>query len=86
MTIRFRKKFVKQLAKQLPKTQKALYIRIELFEEDIYNPLLNNHALQGKLKGFYSINITGDIRAIYEIIGDEVYLYAMIGSHYQLYD
>jgi len=85
MIIRFKKKFTKQLAKQPIKVQKALYVRIELFEEDVFSPILNNHALQGELKGFYSINITGDVRAIYEIISDDIYLYALIGAHSQLY-
>lgn len=86
MKIRYSKKFVKQLAKQPDKVVRALKLRIELFEEDMYNPLLRNHPLQGKLKGYYSINITGDIRAIYEIVDDEIYIYQMIGTHSQLYD
>lgn len=85
MTIRYSRKFVKQLAKQPESVEKAFYLRLQLFKENPYDPLLRNHALKGKLKGYYSINITGDIRAIYEIIGNEIYLYEMIGSHSQLY-
>lgn len=85
MKVRYSRNFIKQLARQPVKIELALKLRIQLFQEDMYNPLLKNHALQGKLKGYYSINITGDIRAIYQIIGDEVYLYDMIGSHSQLY-
>ncbi len=85
MRIRYSKQFVKQLAKQPPKVQKALKIRLLLFEEDIANPLLRNHLLQGKLKGYYSINVTGDVRALDQIVGDELYLYDMIGTHSQLY-
>lgn len=85
MIIRYSKQFIKQLAKQPTKVQKAFYARITIFEENPHEPLLRNHALKGSLKGFYSIRITGDVRAIYEIIGDEVYLYQMIGTHAQLY-
>lgn len=85
MKISYTKKFIKQLARQPLKVEKALKLRIELFEEDIHSPLLYNHALQGELKGYYSINITGDVRALYEVIGDQVYLYDMIGTHSQLY-
>lgn len=85
MQVRYSKKFVKQLAKQPPKVKDALKLRIRLFVVDMHDPLLRNHALQGSLKGFYSINITGDIRALYQIVGDEIYLYDMIGSHSQLY-
>jgi addiction module RelE/StbE family toxin len=86
MRILYSKKFIKQLAKQPKKVDEALKRRLKLFQEDINNPLLRNHALKGKLAGFYSINITGDIRAIYEIIDDEIYLYQMIGTHSQLYE
>ena len=85
MKIRYTKKFVRQLAKQPIKIEKALKIRLALFEEDMYHPMLHNHALQGRLKGYYSINISGDVRAIYEIIDDQIYLYDMIGTHSQLY-
>ena len=85
MKIRYSRKFIKQLAKQPKKVEKALKLRLALFEGDITNPMLHNHALQGRLKGYYSINISGDVRAIYQIIDDEIYLYDMIGSHSQLY-
>jgi addiction module RelE/StbE family toxin len=85
MKIRYSKKFVQQLAQQPEKIELAFKLRIELFQEDMHNPLLRNHSLKGKLIGYYSINITGDVRAIYEIIDDEIYLYQMIGTHSQLY-
>ena len=85
MKIRYSKKFTKQLARQPLKVYQAFRLRIQLFKEDISHPLLRNHQLQGKLRGYYSINVTGDVRAIYEIIGDEVYMYDMIGTHSQLY-
>jgi addiction module RelE/StbE family toxin len=85
MRILYSKKFIKQLARQPKKVDRALKLRLELFQEDINNPLLRNHPLSGKLKGYHSINITGDVRALYEVIGDEIYLYDMIGTHSQLY-
>lgn len=85
MTIRYSRKFVKQLAQQPPKVQKAFAARLRIFSDDMYDASLRNHPLKGKLRGYYSINVTGDVRAIYEVIGDEVYLYEMIGTHSQLY-
>jgi len=76
---------VKQLAKQPDKVQQAFYVRLRLFQENPYDPFIRKHALGGKLKGLYSINVTGDVRALYEILNDEIYLYQMIGSHSQLY-
>lgn len=85
MTIRYSRKFIKQLKKQPAKIQQAFYLRLELFREDPLDPILRQHPLKGKLKGSYSIDVTGDVRAIYEIEGKQTYLYVMIGSHSQLY-
>lgn len=85
MTIRYSRKFIKQLKKQPAKIQQAFYLRLELFREDPLDPILRQHPLKGKLKGSYSIDVTGDVRAIYEIEGKQMYLYIMIGSHSQLY-
>ena len=85
MTVRYSRLFVKQFNKQPIKVQQAFYLRLRIFVEDPYNPLLRNHALSGELKGLYSINVSGDVRAIYEIINNNIYLYQMIGTHSQLY-
>jgi addiction module RelE/StbE family toxin len=85
VTIRYSKKFVKQLAKQPEKVQKAFYLRVKLFEEDPNEPLLNAHRLKGKMSRFHSINVTGDVRALYEVAGDDIYVYEMVGTHSQLY-
>ena len=67
------------------KQQNRFWSRLELWQEDPNNPLLRLHELEGELANYYSINVTGDIRALYEIIGDVVYIYDMIGTHSQLY-
>jgi addiction module RelE/StbE family toxin len=85
MTIRFSKKFRKQYKKLTPKLQQQTKRRIELWQEDPTNTLLNQHQLSGKLAGYYSINISGDVRALFEVVGEQVYLYDMVGTHSQLY-
>jgi len=85
VTIRYSRKFVKQFAQQPAKVQQAFNARLRIFSEDINDPSLRNHPLKGELTGFYSINVTGDVRAIYEIIDGEIYLYAIIGPLSQLY-
>ena len=85
MIVRFSKNYKKQYKKLTPKLQKQTRLRIELWQEDPGNAILRHHELKGRLKGSYSINITGDVRAIYEIIDGEMYLYQMIGTHSQLY-
>lgn len=81
MTVRFSKKFQKQYKKLPFKLQKQLKLRIELWQEQPQHPLLRLHRLEGELSRFYSINITGDVRALYEVIDGELYLYEMIGTH-----
>jgi len=55
-----------------------------LFEKDQMNPVLNNHSLKGKYLGRRSINITGDLRVIYQKNDDNV-IFVTIDSHSNLY-
>lgn len=71
MKIEYSKKFIKDY-KYCPKNVKNNFkLRLEIFIEDVNHPLLNNHALLGKLKGYRSINITGDWRAFFKILMSE---------------
>jgi addiction module RelE/StbE family toxin len=78
------KNFKKQFIKLDIKIQSQFKNRIEMFLENQFHSTLNNHSLHGEWDGCYSINITGDIRATYEIIGSTAFFIA-IGSHNQLY-
>ena len=80
------KNFKKQLAKAPKKYQEQFSKKLDIFFENPFNPVLNNHQLHGKLKGQHSINITGDIRAIYEQIDKNTVLFLSIASHSKLYD
>lgn len=85
MRIRFSKRFRKQYQRLPTPVQAAAQRRLRLWQEDPMNSLLRVHRLEGRMSRFFSINITGDIRALYEIVDDEVYIFEMIGSHSQLY-
>jgi len=85
MQIDFTKQFIKQYNKQSGKIQDRFNARLKLFEQDQNKPILNVHALSGKYQGYSSINITGDIRAIFKRQGDTIIIFAFIGSHSQLY-
>lgn len=85
MAIRFSERFKKQYQKLPAKLQKQTKSRLELWQEDPTNSLLRLHRLEGALSGYCSINIIGDIRALYEVIGDDICLYDMIDSHSQMY-
>ncbi len=65
--------------------QKRKFIeRRNIFLKDEFHPVLNNHALKGEYHGYRSINVTGDIRAIFKR-GFEYVIFVEIGSHSKLY-
>jgi addiction module RelE/StbE family toxin len=78
------KKFDKQFVKLSKKTKEQFYEKMILFQINSFNLLLNNHAVHYPFEGCRSINITGDLRALYEVIGDTA-LFIRIGSHSELY-
>jgi addiction module RelE/StbE family toxin len=79
------KNFEKSYSKQDVEVKRAFVERKNLLLIDQQHPLLNNHALHGKWAGFRSINITGDIRAVYRMEGYFA-IFLEIGSHSQLYE
>ena len=84
MTIVFHRDFKKKYHKLSTKTVEKLDDRLRLFSKDEFNPLLNNHALKGKWLVYRSINVTGDIRAIFKRNPDGV-IFVAIDSHSNLY-
>ena len=85
MNIRLHKKFEKKYVKLRKQEKEKFKQRRDIFLENPYDPVLNNHALQGKYLGLRSINITGDLRALYEEIGDTAH-FVEIDTHSNLYD
>ena len=79
------KKFKKQFKKLNPSIQKKTIQCLILFAENQSHESLNNHKLKGEYLGCHSINITGDVRAIYEEMVENVYVFIAIGTHHQLY-
>ena len=85
MRIRYHKSFDKKFLKLSHKLQAKCKERISLFLSDSFHSLLNNHGLQGKYVGCRSINITGDYRAIYKLLADDLVLFINVGTHPELY-
>ena len=65
MIVDFHKNFKKRLIKMPKKYQEQFSKKLDIFFENPFNPVLNNHELTGELKNLRSINVTGDIIAIY---------------------
>jgi len=84
MTISYSKNFVKQAKKLSPELRKKLLEQIELFSENPLHPSLRNHALKGKYKAYRSIDITGDMRALY-LQKEHEAIFDTVGTHSQLY-
>lgn len=84
MIIDFHKDFTKDFKKIPPKIKKKFQERLLLFEKDEFDPVLNNHSLKGKYLGYRSINVTGDVRAIFKRNSESV-IFVEINSHSNLY-
>ncbi len=85
MNLVFHKRFDKMAGKLTPKAKAKMTERITLFSKDPVNSILRNHALNTPYKGSYSIDITGDYRAIYYLVDDQTAMFTHIGTHSQLY-
>lgn len=86
MIVEFHKDFKKELNKLSRKYQEQFLNKFELFNDNPFHPLLNNHQLHGTLKNRRSINITGDIRAVYEQVSKDKFIFLTIGNHNNLYN
>mgnify|MGYP001608997696 FL=1 len=85
MIIFFHKNFEKQYKKLQPKIREKVKERQKIFLADPFDPVLNNHKLQGKDSWLRSLDITGDYRLHYETISDDRVLFRAIGTHHELY-
>ncbi|GAC1483790.1 MAG: hypothetical protein NVS1B7_8480 [Candidatus Saccharimonadales bacterium] len=85
MTIRYLPKFKKQYKKLPKKIQQQFDEKITLFAVDPTLPVLRVHPLKGNFKGYWSMNVNGDVRALYVMDGDATVFFALIGTHSQLY-
>lgn len=86
MKIRFHHNFEQQYKKLRLNEKKKCKERCEIFLNNPFNPLLRNHPLQGKYAGYRSINISGDVRAVYRLIDKDIAYFVAIGRHRDLYE
>ena len=85
MIVKYSRRFLKQYYKLSPKIQERFQQRLNLWQIEPDSPLLGIHFLSRQFAGYYSLNVTGDIRALYHKVGAEYVLFGFIGSHSQLY-
>lgn len=85
MIVSFHKNFEKQYKKLNSKEKEKIKENISILIKNESDPILNNHPLKGKYKGYRSMNITGDLRAIYKRTEKEKVIFITIGNHSNLY-
>jgi addiction module RelE/StbE family toxin len=84
MNISYSKNFIKSSKLLKSNIRTRLLECIRLFSESPTHPTLRNHQLKGAYKDYRSIDITGDIRALYLQKESEV-IFDQLGTHSQLY-
>ena len=85
MRIAFHKNFEKEYRKLRESEKRRVKAHLALFIKDPFVPLLNNHPLKGTYTGYRSINVGGDLRAIYKSVGRDTAVFTVIGRHGKLY-
>ena len=85
MKISFHRNFEKKYAKLSLKDKLKAKERLNIFLTEPFYPLLKNHPLKGKYLNYRSLNIDGDLRAVFKLISDNDCLFVDIDSHSNLY-
>jgi len=85
MKIYFHGDFKKKFKKLREAEKKRFQERSILFIQNPFHPIFHNHELVGQYRGYRSINITGDLRVLYEPVGKEAALFVTIDTHSNLY-
>lgn len=87
MELVYHKIFLKHYQKRIVPVHsidQAFQRRLESFLLDSSHPLLKDHKLVGVKADYRAFSVTGDIRVVYQRVGDVVILYD-IGTHAQVY-
>lgn len=87
MKIQYHREFLKSYKKRIapyPKLEKQFQAQLEKLLKDSKDPSLRDHKLIGERKNFRSFSVTGDIRVVYIIVENSIWLFD-IGSHNQIY-
>lgn len=85
MNVYFHKNFTKQLKKSSARDQQLVKDKLKLFLSDPFHPSLRNHALKGKYFDYRSIDLRGDLRALYKATSVDEAIFVILGTHGQLY-
>lgn len=85
MKFLFRNEFNRRHLKLNFRIKEKFEERLALFDKEPNSRILNIHKLSGKYEGMWSINITGDYRAIFDKQENSVIIFINIGTHSELF-
>jgi addiction module RelE/StbE family toxin len=85
MKIILSKNFLKKYNRLRVNEKQKFKKRRNIFRKDQFNPILNNHSLHGEYSGYRSINITGDLRVLYEQLNKDTVQFVIMDTHSNLY-
>lgn len=88
MTVKYSPSFLKTFKKVDVRIRKSFKEKILLFSKNPNDSELNNHELREEYKGYRSINITADYRALYKerkIAEETVANFEILSTHEELY-
>ncbi len=85
MIIRYHPEFKKQYKKLPAKIQRQFVGRLRIFKADPADARLRIHPLKGKYAGYWTMNVSGDFRALFYRDGDDIIIFGLIGTHSELY-
>lgn len=85
MKIIFSKSFVKQFKKVPVKIQDQFKKRLKDLNSQQNVSSLKIHALKGEYKGYKSMNVSGDWRALFYQKDNDIFIFELMGTHSQLY-
>jgi len=80
----FKKAFKKKIRNNIGLEEK-FWNKIEIFQNDPYDPVLKTHKLSGKLKDLWSFRLDYDIRVIFFFSDNNEALFIDIGAHREIY-
>lgn len=84
LTSRFRKAFKRKLRGN-KKLEQRFRDRVEVFQNDPFEPRLRTHQLSGQLQGLWSFSVDYDCRVIFSFVEPNRALFVDIGTHEEVY-
>jgi len=85
MNVVFHRNFEKHYPTLKESEKERFKERRDIFLQDEFSPILHNHPLKGKYKGYRSIDVTGDLRAVYRWLSRDTVIFVEIDTHSNLY-